>query len=68
VVLIDILTGIGQVGHTLALLALVLLGSLAVLMAWVLVLLLLPGCRRRQPEVRGGAGYLPGPRPRHAHA
>lgn len=41
----------------------------AVLWAWVLVLLLLPGCRRRQPQVRGGAGYLPGPAPaggRHA--
>ena len=54
-VLISILT------HTLAMLVLVLLVAGAVLVAWVLVLLLLPGCRRRRPEVRGGAGYLPGP-------
>lgn len=47
--------------HTLTLLSLVILGCLAVLVAWVLVLLLL-GCGRRPVEVRGGAGYLPGPR------
>jgi hypothetical protein len=50
-------------------LVLLLLAAGAVLVAWVAVLLLLPGCRRRQPEVRGGAGYLPGgywPRARQA--